>query len=57
MQDNTKYLMNLQVQEVGYYLQWSMFQLNFWTDAFGQLRDGEGRATDGEAAEAWCKLN
>lgn len=51
--DNTKFLLNLQVQEMGYYLQWSLFQLNFWTDAFGQLREGEGRAIDGEASEAW----
>ena len=51
--DNTKFLMNLQIQEVGYYVQWSMFQLNFWTDAFGQLREGEGRAIDGQASEAW----
>lgn len=46
-------MLNLQVQEIGYYAQWSIYQLNFWTDAFGQLREGEGRATDGQAAEAW----
>ena len=51
--DNTKFLLNLQVQEVGYYLQWSVFQLNFWTDAFGQLKAGEGRAIDELAAETW----
>ena len=51
--DNTKFLMNLQVQEVGYYVQNSIYLLNFWTDAFGQLREGEGRAVDGEASEAW----
>ena len=51
--DNTKFLFNLQVQEVGYYLQWSVYQLNFWTDAFGQLREGEGRAVDGQAAAVW----
>lgn len=56
--DDTKYLLNLQVQEVGYYLQNSIFQLNFWTDAFGQLREGSGRAVDGQAAnqnwiESW----
>ena len=51
--DNTKFLMNLQVQEVGYYLQWSVIQLNFWTDAWGQLREGEGRSVDGQAAAAW----
>jgi choline-glycine betaine transporter len=51
--DDTKYLLNLQVQEVGYYLQHSIFQLNFWTDAFGQIREGGGRAVDGAAAAAW----
>lgn len=51
--DNTKFLLNLQVQEVGYFLQWSILQINFWTDAFGQLTPGEGRATDGNAAESW----
>lgn len=51
--DNTKFLMNLQVQEIGYYLQWSIIQLNFWTDAFGQLKPGEGRAIDGQAAAPW----
>lgn len=29
--DNTKFLMNLGIQEVGYFLQYSIFQLNFWT--------------------------
>lgn len=53
LQDDTKYLLNLQVQEVGYFLQNSILQLNFWTDAFGQLREGGGRAVDGNAAEAW----
>jgi len=51
--DDTKYLLNLQVQEVGYFLQNSILQLNFWTDAFGQLREGNGRAVDGNGAEAW----
>jgi hypothetical protein len=27
--------------------------LNFHTDAFGQLKEGEGRATDGNAAATW----
>jgi choline/glycine/proline betaine transport protein len=49
--DDTKFLLNLQVQEVGYYLSTSLLQLNFWTDAFGQLREGSGRAVDGKAAE------
>jgi choline-glycine betaine transporter len=51
--DDTKYILNLQVQEIGYFFQTSIFQLNFWTDAFGQLRPGEGRAVDGKAAEQW----
>jgi choline-glycine betaine transporter len=51
--DDTKYLLNLCVQEVGYFLQTSVIQLNFWTDAFGQLRAGSGRAIDGKAAEDW----
>jgi choline/glycine/proline betaine transport protein len=54
--DDTKYLLNLQVQELGTYLQSSVLQLNFWTDAFGQLRDGSGRAVDGKAAEQWWYL-
>lgn len=45
--------LNLQVQELGTYLQSSILQLNFWTDAFGQLREGSGRAVDGKAAEQW----
>jgi choline/glycine/proline betaine transport protein len=51
--DDTKFVLNLQVQQVGYYLQHSLFQLNFFTDAFGQLREGSGRAIDGKASEQW----
>lgn len=52
--DKTEYLLNLIVQEVGFYFQWSILQLNFWTDAFGQLKEGEGRAVDGlAAATSW----
>jgi choline-glycine betaine transporter len=51
--DNTKYLFNLIVQSTGYYFQWSIFQLNFQTDAFAQLKFGEGRASDGLSAETW----
>ena len=58
--DNSKYLLNLMVQEVGYFLQNSILLLNFWTDAFGQLREGEGRAVDGHASNEswmdWCTL-
>jgi choline-glycine betaine transporter len=49
----TPYILNLQVQSVGHYFQWTTFQMNFQTDAFGQLRAGEGRAVDGNAAEVW----
>jgi choline-glycine betaine transporter len=51
--DDTKFILNLQVQAVGYYLQNSLFQINFWTDAFGQLNEGSGRAVDGRAAQLW----
>jgi BCCT, betaine/carnitine/choline family transporter len=51
--DDTKYVLNLQVQEMGYFLQHTLFQLTFWTDAFGQLREGSGRAVDGHAAAQW----
>lgn len=40
-------------QTTGYYFQYSIFQIPFHTDAFGQLREGEGRAIDGGAAESW----
>mmetsp|Transcript_21987 Transcript_21987/g.41665 ORF Transcript_21987/g.41665 Transcript_21987/m.41665 type:complete len:827 (+) Transcript_21987:185-2665(+) len=54
LMDNSKYLLNLLVQECGYFIQYSVFHLNFLTDAFGQLREGEGRAVDGKAAhESW----
>jgi choline-glycine betaine transporter len=49
--DETKFLLNLQVQAIGYHIQYSLFQINFWTDAFGQLHEGLGRAVDGKAAE------
>jgi choline-glycine betaine transporter len=49
--DDSKFLLNLIVQETGYYAQNSMFEINFWTDAFGQLREGSGRAVDGKAAD------
>eukprot|EP00529_Nitzschia_sp_RCC80_P018270 CAMPEP_0113497580 /NCGR_PEP_ID=MMETSP0014_2-20120614/30706_1 /TAXON_ID=2857 /ORGANISM="Nitzschia sp." /LENGTH=830 /DNA_ID=CAMNT_0000391529 /DNA_START=106 /DNA_END=2598 /DNA_ORIENTATION=- /assembly_acc=CAM_ASM_000159 len=51
--DKTNFLLNLMVQEVGYYFQWSTLLLNFHTDAFGQLQEGEGRAVDGQAAATW----
>jgi choline-glycine betaine transporter len=51
--EDSKFVLNLAVQTVGYHLQNSIFQLNFWTDAFGQLHEGSGRAIDGKAAEQW----
>jgi hypothetical protein len=51
--ERTNYIFNLAVQSIGFYLQWSIIQLNFHTDAFGQLTEGEGRAVDGEASPAW----
>ena len=51
--ERTNYIFNLIVQSIGFYLQWSIFQLNFHTDAFGQLPVGEGRAVDGQAAPDW----
>jgi hypothetical protein len=51
--ERTNYIFNLIVQSIGFYLQWSIFQLNFHTDAFGQLAEGEGHAVDGQAAPAW----
>eukprot|EP00934_Nitzschia_sp_Nitz4_P002048 Nitzschia sp. Nitz4//scaffold80_size88189//71589//78338//NITZ4_005093-RA/size88189-processed-gene-0.64-mRNA-1//1//CDS//3329558648//2048//frame0 len=51
--DKSNYILNLIVQETGYYFQWSMILLNFHTDTFGQLKENEGRATDGKSAEVW----
>jgi choline/glycine/proline betaine transport protein len=54
--EDTKFLLNLMVQEVGQYLSSNLLLLNFWTDAFGQLREGSGRAIDGKAAdEGWME--
>lgn len=47
--DDTKFLMNLIVQEIGYFFQYSIFLLNFRTGAFAQLEEGQGRAVDGLA--------
>ena len=43
--DNTWYLLNAMVQSFGFYLHW-ILQLGWFTDAFGQLRFGEGRNID-----------
>jgi len=51
--EKTNYLLNLLVQTTGVYLQWNIFQIPFWTDAFGTLEEGEGRAVDGKSAPTW----
>jgi choline-glycine betaine transporter len=51
--DRSNYLLNLMTQTFGYYFQTGIWQLPFHTDAFGQLREGEGRAVDGHAAAVW----
>lgn len=51
--DRSNYLLNLMVQTFGYYFQSSIWLLPFHSDAFGQLREGEGRAIDGAAAATW----
>lgn len=51
--EDTSYILNLQVQSIGYYFQHSLVQMMFQADAFGQLRPGEGRAVDGDAAAVW----
>ena len=51
--EKTYYLLNLTVQTTGVYLQWSIFQIPFWTDAFGSLQAGEGRAVDDKASATW----
>jgi len=48
--EKSYYLLNLLVQTTGVYVQWSIFQLPFWTDAFGGLQKGEGAAIDGNTA-------
>ena len=50
--ENSYYQLNVLVQSTGYYLQWCIFQLPFFTDAFGSLEEGEGRASDGNSAPA-----
>lgn len=52
--EKSYYLLNVLVQTTGFYLQWCLFQVPFWTDAFGGLKPGEGAAVDGNAADpAW----
>mmetsp|Transcript_20322 Transcript_20322/g.39118 ORF Transcript_20322/g.39118 Transcript_20322/m.39118 type:complete len:830 (-) Transcript_20322:178-2667(-) len=51
--EKSYYLMNLLVQTTGFYMQWSIFQVPFWTDSFGSLNPGEGRSVDGNSSETW----
>jgi len=51
--EKTEYLMNLFVQTTGSYLQYGLLKLPFWTDAFGALTVGEGRAVDGNGSASW----
>ena len=51
--EKTGYLLNLVVQTTGAYLQYNIFKVPFWTDAFGELESGEGRAVDGKASAQW----
>lgn len=51
--EKTDYLMNLLVQTTGVYFQYSIFKIPFWTDAFGSLTEGEGRAIDDNASASW----
>jgi len=53
MMDKTYHILNLIVQTLGMYFQWAIFLMPFWTDAYGQLGEGEGRATDGLASPTW----
>jgi hypothetical protein len=41
------------IQQEGEYLQRSILELNFCSDAFGQLRSGNGRSVDDRSAEVW----
>lgn len=43
---HTSFFLNTMVQQTGYYLQYSMTQLGWHTDAFAQLGYGEGGAPD-----------
>jgi choline-glycine betaine transporter len=52
MMDHSSYILNLMVQTFGSYFQ-TIWQLPFHTDAFGQIREGQGRAVDGAAAAVW----
>eukprot|EP00929_Paragymnodinium_shiwhaense_P015593 TRINITY_DN1236_c0_g2_i4.p1 TRINITY_DN1236_c0_g2~~TRINITY_DN1236_c0_g2_i4.p1 ORF type:complete len:857 (+),score=202.27 TRINITY_DN1236_c0_g2_i4:83-2572(+) len=51
--DEPWYILNLITQSVGYHFQ-NLIQIGFYTDAFAQLKVGEGHSLDGKgAASAW----
>jgi len=50
--EKSYYLLNVITQACGDYLQWGIFELPFFTDAFAGLKEGEGRASDGKSAPA-----
>jgi len=51
--EKTNFLLNLLVQTTGIYLQYNIFQVPFWTDAFGALKEDEGRAVDEHSSAQW----
>merc|ERR1712216_3933 len=51
--EKTYYLLSLIVQTAGTYMQWNIFQMPFWTDAFGALKSGGGRSVDGKSGADW----
>jgi len=48
--DDTWYFLNLMVQSFGFYIQW-IIQIGWFTDAFAQLRWGEGQALDSYSSD------
>mmetsp|Transcript_41 Transcript_41/g.137 ORF Transcript_41/g.137 Transcript_41/m.137 type:complete len:778 (+) Transcript_41:164-2497(+) len=46
--DDTAYILNVLVQSIGWYFQKAIFEINFTTDAWGQLTRGNGRGLDGD---------
>uniref|UniRef100_A0A7S4AUD7 Uncharacterized protein n=2 Tax=Pseudo-nitzschia australis TaxID=44445 RepID=A0A7S4AUD7_9STRA len=51
--EKSSFLLNLLVQSTGVFLQYNLFKVPFWTDAFGALPEGEGRAVDDNSSAVW----
>lgn len=52
-QDDTFYLLNLWVQEIGFYFQW-LLKISFHTDAFQQYGESpDGKGSDGNWMDDW----